>query len=398
MKSTGIEQQAAAVSFEFEARYGRAPTWIVAAPGRVNLIGEHTDYNGGFVLPMAINRYAMMAAGPVAVGDGVGVDEWFWVSAQTHEALRFATDKGVQRGLPSWGNYVRGVVAGFQRQGARIGGLVGFLSSTVPLGGGLSSSAALEVATAMLLQEITGIQFEPAEKALLCQRAEQEFAGVPCGIMDQFISVMAQADTLTLLDCRSQVAESIRFDAPDLAVLVTNTNVQHALVDGGYAARRAQCEAAARSLGVGLLREASLSQLEGARQWLDPLLYKRARHVITEDQRTLSAVEAIRRRVWAALGEAMYASHESLRVDFEVSCPELDLLVDLARSMGPGSGVLGARMTGGGFGGCTVTLVRTEAIEDISAQFRNAYQEKIGIEPSIFVTRPSAGAHVLKTL
>ncbi len=397
-KSTGIEEQAAFLARQFEARYGRAPTWLVAAPGRVNVIGEHTDYNGGFVLPMAIDRYAMVAAGPVEAGDGVGEREWFWVSEQTLEPLRFSTDEPIRQGLPAWGNYVRGVVAGFQDRGARVPGLVAVLRSTVPMGAGLSSSAALEVATAMLVEETTGLRLEPVEKALLCQRAEQEFAGVPCGIMDQFVSVMAEADALMLLDCRSRVTESVRFDSEDLAVLVADTLVRHALTDGSYAARREQCETAARFLGVGLLREATLSQLEEARLRMDPVLFKRARHVIMEDQRTLAVVESIRYGDWAAVGSAMYGSHESLRVDFEVSCRELDLLVDLARSLGPEHGVVGARMTGGGFGGCTVTLVHTNSVEEVSAHMTRHYREETGVEPVMFLTRPSGGAQVLRTV
>lgn len=396
MNSTGIEEQAACVARQFAVRHGRPPTWLVTAPGRVNLIGEHTDYNGGYVLPMAIDRYAMIAAGPVVEGDGVGPSEWLLSSEQIAEPLRFSTDEEVRRGLPAWGNYVRGVVAGFQARGALAGGVVGVLSSTVPLGGGLSSSAALEVAAATLVEEATGLRLQPREKALLCQRAEQEFTGVPCGIMDQFVSTMAEADALMLLDCRSCVAELVRFDAPHVRVLVTNTHVNHALTDGSYAMRREQCEAAASLLGVDLLREASLPQLETARTLMDPVLYRRARHVITEDRRTLAAVQSIRRGAWTDAGSAMYESHESLRSDFEVSCPELDLLVDLARSMGPEQGVLGSRMTGGGFGGCTVTLVCTGAVAAVAAEFRRVYKERTGIEPSIFVTRPSAGARVLK--
>lgn len=384
-----LESLAARAAQSFAASFGRAPRWLVAAPGRVNLIGEHTDYNDGFVLPMAIERATVIAAAP---------------SEQRRITLRSATTQGeavidlinpIERGEPAWSNYVRGVLAGFQRLGATLDGFDALIDSDVPLGGGLSSSAALEVATATLLEAMTGRLLDPVEKALLCQRAEHEFAGVPCGIMDQFISVMAKEGHLLLLDCRSRTTELVPMRDPSVAVLIINTNVHHELANGEYAQRRAQCEAAAKVLHVPSLRDATLEGLQSARAQLEPVVARRGRHVITEIERTRQAASAIRAGDWRAAGQLMYASHASLRDDFEVSCAELDLVVELAQSIGESGGVIGCRMTGGGFGGCAVSLVRTAAVPQITKQIAAGYREKTGLEPAIFSSRPAGGARVL---
>ncbi len=231
------------------------------------------------------------------------------------------------------------------------------IQSTVPLGGGLSSSAALEVATATLIEAMLGKPLVPVQKARLCQEAEHKFAGVPCGIMDQFSSALCIADHLMLLDCRSQEVKLVPFTAPDISVLITNSNVKHELTGGEYAQRRVQCEAAAKTLGVTTLREANMPQLEAARERLGDVNFRRARHVVSEIERTVKAADAFSAGRWGEVGQLMYASHDSLRDDYEVSCPELDLLVVLAKELGPDGGVIGSRMTGGGFGGCTVSLV-----------------------------------------
>ncbi len=383
------ESLSARAAQSFAQSFGRSPRWIVAAPGRVNLIGEHTDYNDGFVLPMAIERCTVIAAGP---------NEERRITLQSTNAkseVVIDLSKPIERGEPAWSNYVRGVVAGFQRQDATFGGFDALIDSTVPLGGGLSSSAALEVATATLLEAITGRALDPVEKALLCQRAEHEFAGVPCGIMDQFTSVLAKEDHLLLLDCRSRTTELVPMRDPSVAVLIINTNVRHELANGEYARRRAQCEAAAKALCVPSLRDATLDGLQVARGSMEPVVARRARHVITEIKRTQEAAGAIRAGDWRATGELMYASHASLREDFEVSCPELDLVVELAQAIGESGGVFGCRMTGGGFGGCAVSLVRAEFISQITRQLAVAYQKKTGLEPTIFSSRPAGGASVL---
>jgi galactokinase len=374
----------------FERQFGAAPKWIVAAPGRVNLIGEHIDYNDGFVLPMALDRYTVIAAGPAAGGHAT------LHSVATNDHAVISASEPRRHPTPGhWSNYVAGVLAGFCACGSRLCGFQAMIGSDVPVGGGLSSSAALEVATATLLEVMTGAALEPVAKALLCQQAEHEFAGVPCGIMDQFASVMCRADHLMLLDCRSQAIEQIPLTDPAITVLIVNSNVKHELAGGEYAERRGQCEAAARALNVVSLRDATLEHLEAARSRMSPVEYQRARHAIGEITRTTEAAQAIRAGDWPQVGKLMYASHDSLRDDYEVSCPELDVLVEGARKVGPVGGVIGSRMTGGGFGGCTVSLVETTKADEIARQIGNAYRASTGVEPTFLTSRPSHGAHVI---
>ena len=384
---------------EFEKIYGRPPRWIVAAPGRVNVIGEHTDYNGGFVLPMAIERYTVMAA-DISQSSAPRI---LIHDSRARDTAQIDISKPIAKADPRWSNYLRGVAAGFQNRGATIPALDVALASTVPLGGGLSSSAALEVCTATLLEAATGTKLDPVEKALLCQKAEHEFAGVPCGIMDQYISVMGQKDHLLLLDCRSCQTELVPMNDPSVALLIVNTNVKHELSGGEYAQRRAQCETAANILGVPSLRDATADALERARRKMDLFVFQRARHVISEIERTLQAVAEIHKSNWPDVGRHMYASHDSLRDDFEVSCKELDAVVEICRSIGPAGGVYGCRMTGGGFGGSCVALVRADAADTISKQIAPLYKTattgddtKNGIEATIFSSRPAAGAMVIK--
>jgi galactokinase len=376
----------------FSAYYGRLPRWIAAAPGRVNLIGEHTDYNDGFVLPMAIERYTVIAADRPDSGPA----EVQWRCAKFNETATFPAQGPLQQGEPKWANYIKGVFAGFQKRGLETGPLRVLMNSTVPLGGGLSSSAALEVATATLIEAISGKTIDPIEKALLGQQAEHEFAGVPCGIMDQFISALGKEGHLLLLDCRSRKTELVPMSNPEIAVLIANTNVKHELTGGGYAQRRRQCEESARILGVPSLRDASTRLLEEVQDKMDPTVYRRARHVIGEIERTVLAAQAIRRGDWPAAGFHMYASHASLRDDYEVSCKELDVMVEIARKIGPGGGVIGSRMTGGGFGGCTVSLVYAKDVANIAETITAEYQQRTGIQPTLFLSRPAAGAQIVK--
>jgi galactokinase len=376
---------------DFSKAFGREPQWIAAAPGRVNVIGEHTDYNDGFVLPMAIDRYTVIAAAPngaaritlrSAAGDGVA-------TVDLTQPL-----KPGQKGY--WANYPMGVIAGFLARGLKPVGFDACLNSTVPLGSGLSSSAALEVATATLLEAITGHKLDPVGKALLCQKAEHDYAGMPCGIMDQFISVMGKENHLLLLDCRSRRTELVPMTDPAMALLIINTNVKHELTGGEYAQRRAQCEQAAKALGVPSLRDATSEMLENARGKLDATVYRRARHVIGEIERTVHAAEGVRASNWPTVGQLMYASHTSLRDDYEVSCAELDAVVEIAQAIGPKGGVVGCRMTGGGFGGCAVALIRAEEVDAISKGVAAEYERRTKIKPTLFVSRPAAGATVLK--
>jgi galactokinase len=389
-----LPELTARVTQQFVKTYGRPPRWIVAAPGRVNVIGEHTDYNDGFVLPMAIERYAVLAADQSAGGRNT-IEIRDTVEGVEPAVIDLAA--ALKPGMPKWSNYPRGVVAGFLARGIKPGGLDVLLHSTVPLGGGLSSSAALEVGTATLLEAVTGKKLDPVEKALLCQKAEHEFAGVPCGIMDQFISVMGRENHLLLLDCRSRQTELVPMNDPSVALLIINTNVKHELGSGEYAKRRAQCEAAAKILGVPSLRDADPDMLEGAKNKMDKVVYRRARHVIGEIERTVHAAEGIRASNWPTVGNLMYASHASLRDDYEVSCAELDAVVEIAEGIGRTGGVYGCRMTGGGFGGCTVALVKAVAVEAISAKIAVDYKKRTGIEATIFSSRPAAGAAVIKS-
>jgi galactokinase len=378
---------------QFKKAYGRPARWLAGAPGRVNIIGEHIDYNDGFVLPMAIDRYTVVAAAPTAdrarriqlrstAGDGA-------ISLDLSQPVKPAA-KG------AWSNYPVGVIAGFLARGVNPGGFDALIHSTVPLGGGLSSSAALEVATATLLEAITSQKLDPVDKALLCQKAEHEYGGMPCGIMDQFISVMAKENHLLLLDCRSRRAELVPMTDASMGFLIVNTNVKHELTGGEYAKRRAQCEQAARTLGVASLRDATADLLQRAHGKMEEVVFRRARHVISEIERTIHAAEGVRASNWPTVGQLMYASHASLRDDYEVSCPELDTVVEIAEAIGPKGGVSGCRMTGGGFGGCAVALVRTDAVTAVSERIASEYERRTRIKPTLFVSRPAGGATVVE--
>jgi galactokinase len=379
---------------QFAKTYGRPPRWITAAPGRVNVIGEHTDYNDGFVLPMAIDRYTVIAAAPASngatkiqlrstLGDGA-------TSVDLTQPVKPAP-KG------AWSNYPVGVIAGFLARGAKPVGFDALIHSTVPQGGGLSSSAALEVSTATLLEAITGRKLDPVEKALLCQKAEHDYAGVPCGIMDQLISVMARQDHLLLLDCRSRQPDLVPMTDPSKVLLIINTNVKHELTGGEYAKRRAQCEQAANILSLPSLRDATADMLVRARGKMEEVVFRRGRHVIGEIERTFHAAEAVRASNWTTVGQLMYASHDSLRDDYEVSCAELDAVVDIAQAIGPKGGVIGCRMTGGGFGGCAVALVNADAVGAISDRIASEYERRTRIKPALFVSRPASGATLLQS-
>jgi galactokinase len=389
---TSLQKLAAETAQQFVQSYGRPPRWIVAAPGRVNVIGEHTDYNDGFVLPMAIEHYAVMAADRSTDGKNI-----FQIRDTSGvEPVLVDLSVPVQPGEPKWGNYPRGVIAGCLERGLNPSGLDVLLHSTVPLGGGLSSSAALEVATATLIETVTGKKIDPVAKALLCQKAENDFAGVPCGIMDQFVSIMGRANHLLLLDCRSHKTELVPMNDAAVSLMIINTNVKHELVGGGYGERRAQCELAAKILGVPALRDATAEMLERAKDKMDEVVFRRARHAISEIERTVHAAEGVRASNWPTVGHLIYASHASLRDDYEVSCKELDIVVEIAEGIGYKGGIYGCRMTGGGFGGCAVALVKTELVETISQKIAADYKKKTKIEATIFVSRPAAGATVIK--
>ena len=360
------------------------PDFTVIAPGRVNLIGEHTDYNDGFVLPLAIDRGLRIAVRRLADPRAV------LTSDRVAGAIEIDLAGPLAPGRGDWGRYVEGVCAGYRRLGWEIPGFEARITADLPSGGGLSSSAALEVGIATAIETLCDRSLPPVEKALLCQRAEHEFAGVPCGIMDQFAVALAHPGNALLIDCRDQETSDVPLgDA--VAVLVIDSGVSHALADGGYAARRRECEAAACGLGVRSLREVSLMAWRTAEQALPEPDRRRARHVVTENVRVLSFAAAARSGDWATAGLLMNESHASLRDDFEVSCRELDLICAAVADL---DGVFGCRMTGGGFGGCAVALVEAARAEAIAAAARAACGAALGQVPDAFLTRASAGAAV----
>ena len=377
----------------FEEKFSRPPSVVVVAPGRVNLIGEHIDYNDGFVLPMGIERSVVIAGG-VLEASTAGQAHFYSVQLDALSSLSVNTISEARS--HQWDSYMEGVIAGFLDRGIAIPAFDAVIHSDIPIGGGLSSSAAIEVATATLLEALTGHALSPQDKALLCQQAEHKFAGVPCGIMDQFSSVFAEENALLLIDCQSQEVESVRFVSEEVCVLISNSHVHHALVDGEYAARRQQCDGALVKLTHTSWRGVSMNEVDNARDALGEVGHKRARHVVSEIARTLQAAHAFRAGDWEGVGALMYASHASLRDDFEVSCAELDVLVNSAQALGVEEGVYGARMTGGGFGGCTVALVDACAVERIQCVLHEEYKKETEIDASSFVSRPARGAHLVK--
>ena len=379
-----MTQRIASIRKRFSELYDREAAGIARAPGRVNLIGEHTDYNDGFVLPIAIDRCTLAAFAP---GQGRRVN--LASVQQEGAAASFDLDADIEKGSPQWANYPKGVAAGLVEKGIELTGLDILFDSDVPIGGGLSSSASLEVSAALAMLAPGGREIDDYELALICQKAEHEFAGTPCGIMDQAISIMAQAGRALLLDCRNGESRQIPFDNPDLLLLVADTKVKHDLTDGGYAARRDQCYSAAAKLGVKMLRDADADMVSAAADILSDKELTRARHVVSEIDRTLRAVEAMEAGDYAAFGQLMYASHASLRDDYEVSCEELDEIVKLAAGL---EGVYGARMTGGGFGGCAIILARADRADNIAAAITESYTAKFGHPCVIFPTRAAAGA------
>lgn len=369
--------------------YQQEASLVAAAPGRVNLIGEHIDYCDGFVLPLAIDRHVVIAA---ALNNSSAVR----VHSVGEEEAIISLEDEQRPGQPSWANYLRGVLEGFRLQGSwPVPGFNAVIVSSLPIGGGLSSSAALELAFATIVEGFVDTVLDTREKALLCQKAEHDFAGVPCGIMDQFASAFGQKDNLVLIDCQSQDPEMVPFHSTDLSILVANTMVSHKLTDGEYAARRKSTEDGLAALGKESWRQVTLADLEAKKDGMDEVLYRRSRHVITEISRTEQAADELRKDNYAALGPLMAASHQSLRDDFEVSCPELDLMVDLANKIDFEGGVLGSRMTGGGFGGATVTLCRREQLREIAAHLTVGYEQGTGHTPQLFATRPVQGARLL---
>uniref|UniRef100_UPI0037E8EC68 galactokinase isoform X1 n=1 Tax=Semicossyphus pulcher TaxID=241346 RepID=UPI0037E8EC68 len=336
-----------------------APQLAVCAPGRVNLIGEHTDYNQGFVLPMALPLVTVVVGSQTQGQDVTVVTTTEDADEPRRVNFSLPSDGSpLSPGLPSWANYVKGVIQHYRA--TPVPGFRAVIASSVPLGGGLSSSASLEVAFYTFLQQLMPDDGDNVSKAASCQQAEHTHAGVPCGIMDQFVSVLGREGHALLIDCRSLEATPVPLADPGLVILITNSNVKHSLAGSEYPARRRQCEEAASILGKDSLREATMKNLEEVKDRLNDVTYRRARHVIEEIERTVQAAEALKRGAYKEFGKLMVESHNSLRDLYEVSCRELDELVCAAMEV---EGVFGSRMTGGGFGGCTVTLLQGHAID-----------------------------------
>ena len=372
------------------SRLQATATITAAAPGRVNLIGEHIDYCDGFVMPFAIDRYIVIAGCANGTTTARLADHTF------PEIVELDLTLTQEPGSPKWSNYLRGVIRGFQDRGHHVPGFDAYILSSIPGGAGLSSSAALECATATFLEGLLDTRLETREKALLCQKAEHDFAHVPCGIMDQFASAFGKPNRLVLIDCQSGEPELVPFDNPDLTVLIANTMVHHELSDGGYAARRQHTEDGLAIIGKTSWREVSADDVTANWDRLGSPVNRRARHVVGEIARTIAAAAALAKNDFETLGPLMAASHDSLRDDFEVSCKELDIMVGIARDIGRAGGVIGARMTGGGFGGSTVTLCESRQAEDIAATLATKYSQATGITPQIFASRPSLGAHLVR--
>jgi len=388
MPSTTVNSESVADSLyeRFQQAHGAQPR-IFRAPGRVNLIGEHTDYNDGFVMPAAIGFYTWIAVGPRA-------DRILHVhSEQFAETTEFSLDALSGATRKHWSDYVRGVAALLQAAGHPLSGANLLIDGQVPLGAGLSSSASLEVSTALALLAISKSQVPPLELVKLCQRAEHQYAGTRCGIMDQFVVTFGHSGHALLLDCRSLDFKSLPIPE-NVRLVICNSMVKHELAAGEYNHRRADCETGVKILqrelpGIRALRDVTLGNLEEHRKKLSDVVCRRCRHVISENRRVLDAAEALQSGDLNRFGQLMYESHRSLRGDYEVSCRELDLLVELASAS---EGVYGARMTGGGFGGCTINLVRDDAVEGFRRRVAEAYAKETGITPDVYICSAAEGA------
>ncbi|CAE1143631.1 MAG: galactokinase [Serratia rubidaea] len=370
----------------FTQHFGYAPTLTVQAPGRVNLIGEHTDYNDGFVLPCAIDYQTVIS---IAKRD----DRQIRVLAADydHQVDQFALDQPiVPHEQLQWANYVRGVVKHLQQRNGKFGGADLVISGNVPQGAGLSSSASLEVAVGQALQTLYQLPLDGVALALNGQEAENQFVGCNCGIMDQLISALGQPDHALLIDCRSLATRAVPLP-DDVAVVIINSNVKRGLVDSEYNTRRQQCEQAAGFFGVKALRDVSQQQFNAREHEMDPLVAKRARHIISENARTLAAAEALASGDLARMGQLMAESHASMRDDFEITVPPIDALVEIVKAaIGEHGGV---RMTGGGFGGCIVALMPQRLVEPVRAAVQREYPLRAnGLQETFYVCTASAGA------
>jgi galactokinase len=372
----------------FRARFGSDPL-VVRSPGRVNLVGEHTDYNDGFVLPAAVDCAITMA---VARNRGRVCR---LVAADLDEQIEYDAAR-IERSELGWPNYVLGVVDQLHRRGVELPSFDCVFGGDIPLGAGMSSSAAIETATVFALDDLLALGLDHVAMARIAQQAEHELVGVRCGIMDQFACLFGSAGHAIKLDCRSLAYELVPFDFPDVRIVLCDSGVKHALAGSEYNVRRAQCEAGVAALArhrpeIASLRDVDAELLDTYRHELDPVVERRCRFVIEENARLLAGCDDLRRGDLAAFGERMYASHRGLSADYEVSCPELDSLVAIAR---PLPGVIGARMMGGGFGGCTINLVAVEALDGFTRTLEGEFRRRTGRDTRVFVTRITGGTAV----
>ncbi|QAV22165.1 galactokinase [Proteus hauseri] len=373
------------VTRSFSAAFGYIPTHFIQAPGRVNLIGEHTDYNDGFVLPCAIN-YQMVVA---AAKRTDGIVRVIAVDYQD-EADQFNLDSPIEfLADKMWANYIRGVIHFLQQDNYHFQGMDIAISGNVPQGAGLSSSAALEVAIGQTVKTLYQLPISQKAIALNGQKAENQFVGCNCGIMDQLISACGEENHALLIDCRSLDTTAVTMPE-DIVVMIINSNKKRGLVDSEYNTRRQQCEEAAKILNVTALRDASLDDLLVKKAIMSDVVYRRARHVITENDRTLLAADALRQGNLPVLSQLMALSHQSMRDDFEITVPEVDVLVDIIKSVIGEQG--GVRMTGGGFGGCVVALVTPDLVSKVTEAVVSQYQAKTGLKETIYVCSASQGA------
>ena len=369
------------VTDAFVSLVGHAPTGVWAAPGRINLIGEHTDYNDGFVLPFALPHAAWIAA--AARND----NRWRFTSLDLDETVEISATE-LTPGMAGWHSYLAGVVWALREAGFTVGGADMVMSSDVPIGAGLSSSAAIECAALTALCDLNDLEIDLMQRAKLARVAENAYVGAPTGLMDQAASTLCVADHALFLDCRTLQTRQVPLDvaAAGLEILVVDTKTRHSHVDGEYSARRASCEAACRILGLPALRD--VTDLDAALAHLPPLEAKRVRHVVTEDERVLASVRALDHGDFATLGGLMTASHASMRDDYEITVATVDLAVEVALA----EGALGARMTGGGFGGCVLALTPVDRVEALGAAVVEAFARAGYQPPVVFVGHPSAGA------
>lgn len=368
----------------FADRFGGPPALLARAPGRVNLIGEHTDYNDGFVLPAAIDRAVYVAARP-RLDRTVHL-----ISTDFSAETTFALDDLDDPDLPAWSKYPRGSLWWLESQGHTVPGFDAVIGGDIPIGAGLSSSAAVEVVMIELGLALAGASLSQVEKALGGVEVEHQFIGMPCGVMDQMASALGRAGHALLIDCRSLDTQAVPVPQ-GASIVIMDTAKRRGLVDSEYAARREQCETAAEKLGVEALRDATLPQLEEAKAQLGDVLYRRARHIVSENLRVRVTVMALRGNALKTVGQALRESHASLRDDYEVSCSELDAIVDIANTQ---PGCYGARMTGAGFGGCAVALVQNEVVGQFVAAVGPAYTARTSLTPHIYVCQAAEGSGV----